>query len=240
MRHSITWKPQDEKRWIIPVKQAATVAFVGSALAMLAIDLFAIPTDKPLEAAVFTGGALGLGWMLRQFEDANHPRKTKLAPVLAHASETHWYGTTVNGEKRGVSMTFRFPVDEPARWKIFCYRAAFEKVPLSVNHWTTNAGDNPKAIFSKKEFKEIIKVLLQFQMAENVYQRSSNGGRRLTDLGTRYCRHVISHQKMLTPDEWYFIYAPFPTGGNCADNQLGVLRASSKQAHVQAPAMAGG
>lgn len=212
-RHSMTYQPQNEKRWWIPFKQTLTIIGSSSISALLAVDV--IPTlrvDKPIETALLIGFSIGTAWLAAAFWDANHPRPAKLkkAPALSYEmgindTTSVLIATTNKTEKapiQGGDLHSPFIATiEIDRLRVMACRIVYQKYDFGVNTWTSNGGG--EGFFKKNnEYLPLRQVLLDHKMLTWKSKTNRGNGVLITNLGMRYFRAVVRDYPPPTPAEF--------------------------------------
>lgn len=222
MRHSVTWKPQDEKRWLIPTKQALTFGVCAGLTALtMQGDL-----PEPLKTGLVVTFGATTAAMFRLYwfpaETGTAPRKVESAKTYSQTLPVLSLTKPADAEPGQPFVWDGWPVtyDE---LRFFCARIA-RGYSLGFNTWTRNAKsrDGATQIWSKTVYKEVRKnlILCDYVKSGGV---ASTVGLLLTEIGRAWCWQVVNNPNPLPPAEFDYKTSGFyPLAASKASQQAGI------------------
>lgn len=218
---SITFKPQFEKRVLIPLTQAGWITLGVGTVSILVIDVTAPETEKILQKCALAGLSAGVLWMVRQFEVANHPRQApRLAPAPAFDHNVAWLDP-LDKEEGKPSVAEGWPVDLD-RLKFFCWQVGYRSAPLTMDHWTYNSsrGSSETKIFLKREFGSLIGKMKARDMVVKINPNNKHSGVCMTEKGIVWCRMVVSKRTPPSLDSFEQLVATGFFRGVCMQEDM--------------------
>jgi hypothetical protein len=186
MKPSVTWRPQVEKRLIIPTIQSAIVGLSAG-------SFYAVVTNSTINDAA--GVALGVTTVslirLYFFSDPN-PQPRQLNNNKPYESNYAVSRTEPVVKEPGKPMD-SWPVNLKDL-KFYCWMIGFKGESLSLNIWTKNSsgGREELKIFSKKDYGTLIAQMLKYGYVNLKKEGSPNLGYKLTELGFCWAKKMVN------------------------------------------------
>lgn len=223
--------PVERNTWRIrlglPLVQTAIIMGEAGLVAAPVLHLLNVPNEGSWLLTVMAGTALVFSW--QKFVNPGKVQRTA-APMQQRAQEVRWLATSGNAQT-GTKLFGRLPIEDKARWKVFCYKLVYENAPLTLNTWTSNKG-NPNPFFAPREYATVIELLSSFSLIQRRYPKNPKSEKVLTEKGRAYCQMSSRVRSfVISPQEFEYYYAgiPSPSLVRSMQNELGKMPVVSER-----------
>jgi hypothetical protein len=196
MKPSVTWRPQVEKRLIIPTIQSVIVG--------LSAGSFYYSITTPLHDAISISLGVTTVFLARLYFFQNpQPKQLNNKTYESNSKPVYAVSRTEPVVKEPGRPLDSWPVDLKDL-KFYCWMVGYKGESLSLNVWTKNSsgGREELKIFSKKDYGTLISQMLKYGYVNLKKPGSPNLGYKLTDLGFSWSRKMVSSAVCPTLEEF--------------------------------------